>query len=109
MCPCPARRRGREAKRGLLKMSQAAVGISPAGVADLDAATRRRAIISSAVGNFVELYDFLIYGMFAVQIAANFFPKGDPTAALLQAFAIYGVGFFMRPVGAIIIGAYGDR
>jgi MHS family proline/betaine transporter-like MFS transporter len=90
-------------------MSQAAMGVSPAGVADLDAATRRRAIISSAVGNFVELYDFLIYGMFAVQIAANFFPKGDPTAALLQAFAIYGVGFFMRPVGAIVIGAYGDR
>ena len=92
-----------------LKMSQATMGTSPAGVADLDAATRRRAIISSAVGNFVELYDFLIYGMFAVQIAANFFPKGDPTAALLQAFAIYGVGFFMRPVGAIVIGAYGDR
>src|SRR5258706_2019566 len=99
----------RRAERGTPEVSQAAMGISPAGVADLDAAARRRAIISSAVGNFVELYDFLIYGMFAVQIAANFFPKGDPTAALLQAFAIYGVGFFMRPVGAIIIGAYGDR
>ncbi|TMJ25872.1 MAG: MHS family MFS transporter [Alphaproteobacteria bacterium] len=90
-------------------MSQAAMGISPAGAADLDAATRRRAIISSAVGNFVELYDFLIYGLFAAQIAANFFPKGNETVALLQAFAIYGVGFFMRPVGAIVIGAYGDR
>jgi MHS family proline/betaine transporter-like MFS transporter len=85
------------------------MGMSPAGVPELDTAARRRAIISSAVGNFVELYDFLIYGMFAVQIATNFFPKGDPTAALLQAFAIYGVGFFMRPVGAIVIGAYGDR
>jgi len=90
-------------------MSQAAMGISSAGAADLDAATRRRAIISSAVGNFVELYDFLIYGLFAAQIAANFFPKGNETVALLQAFAIYGVGFFMRPVGAIVIGAYGDR
>lgn len=90
-------------------MSQAAMGISPVGAADLDAATRRRAIISSAVGNFVELYDFLIYGLFAAQIAANFFPKGNETVALLQAFAIYGVGFFMRPVGAIVIGAYGDK
>jgi MHS family proline/betaine transporter-like MFS transporter len=90
-------------------MSQAAMGVSPAGTADLDLATRRRAIISSAVGNFVELYDFLIYGLFAAQIAANFFPKGDPAVALLQAFAIYGVGFFMRPVGAIVIGAYGDK
>jgi MHS family proline/betaine transporter-like MFS transporter len=53
-------------------MSQAAMGVSPAGGTDLDVATRRRAIISSAVGNFVELYDFLIYGMFAVQIAATF-------------------------------------
>src|SRR3954447_11418846 len=90
-------------------MSQAAMGVSPAGTVELDLGTRRRAIISSAVGNFVELYDFLIYGLFAAQIAANFFPKGDPTVSLLQAFAIYGVGFFMRPVGAIVIGAYGDK
>jgi MHS family proline/betaine transporter-like MFS transporter len=91
-------------------MSEAAIGRpGAAGAADLDGHTRRRAIISSAVGNFVELYDFLIYGLFAAQIAANFFPKGDPTAALLQAFAIYGVGFFMRPIGAIVIGAYGDK
>jgi MFS transporter, MHS family, proline/betaine transporter len=89
-------------------MSQATMGM-PGTAAPLDLGTRRRAIISSAVGNFVELYDFLIYGLFAAQIAANFFPKGDPTVALLQSFAIYGVGFFMRPVGAIVIGAYGDR
>jgi MHS family proline/betaine transporter-like MFS transporter len=90
-------------------MSQAAMGISAAGLTDLDVGTRRRAILSSAVGNFVELYDFLIYGLFAAQIAANFFPAGDQTANLLKSFAIYGVGFFMRPVGAIVIGAYGDR
>jgi MHS family proline/betaine transporter-like MFS transporter len=91
-------------------MSDATMGLPGSAIAaGLDASTRRRAIVSSAVGNFVELYDFLIYGLFAAQIAANFFPKGDPTAALLQTFAIYGVGFFMRPVGAIVIGAYGDR
>ena len=64
-------------------MSQAAMGV-PGTAASLDLGTRRRAIISSAVGNFVELYDFLIYGLFAAQIAANFFPKGDPTVALLH-------------------------
>ena len=91
-------------------MSEATMGLPGTNsAAGLDARIRRRAIISSAVGNFVELYDFLIYGLFATQIAATFFPKTDPTAALLQAFAIYGVGFFMRPVGAIVIGAYGDR
>ena len=88
-------------------MSQAAMGVS--GAVDLDVGARRRAIASSAVGNFVELYDFLIYGFFAAQIAVNFFPAGSETVNLLKAFAIYGVGFFMRPVGAIVIGAYGDK
>jgi len=89
-------------------MSQATMGVSGA-IPQLDVGTRRRAIVSSAVGNFVELYDFLIYGLFAAQIAANFFPAGNETADLLKAFAIYGVGFFMRPIGAIVIGAYGDK
>jgi MFS transporter, MHS family, proline/betaine transporter len=70
---------------------------------------RRRAILSCAVGNFVELFDFVIFGLFAVQLGANFFPAGDPIVSLLSAFATYGVGFIMRPVGAIVIGAYGDR
>lgn len=69
---------------------------------------RRRAIVSCAVGNFVELFDFLIFGLFAAQIGANFFPGNDPAISLLSAFATYGVGFVMRPVGAIVIGAYGD-
>ncbi|MBV8406969.1 MAG: MFS transporter, partial [Alphaproteobacteria bacterium] len=88
-------------------MSQAAMGFG-AGVAE-EARIRRRAIISCAIGNFVELFDFLIFGLFAAQIAANFFPKTDDLAGLLAAFATYGVGFVMRPVGAIVIGAYGDR
>lgn len=69
---------------------------------------RRRAIVSCAVGNFVELFDFVIYGLFATQIGANFFPSDDPLASLLSSFATFGVGFFMRPVGAIVIGALGD-
>ena len=91
-------------------MAQAAADVPGMGMApsDLERA-RRRAIISCAVGNFVELFDFLIFGLFAAQIAANFFPTGDPVISLLSAFATYGVGFIMRPVGAIVIGAYGDR
>lgn len=65
--------------------------------------------MSCAVGNFVELFDFMIFGFFAVQIGANFFPAGNPIVSLLSAFATYGVGFIMRPVGAVVIGAYGDR
>jgi MFS family permease len=90
-------------------MSQATMGLQGVGPAEADSGMRRRAIISCAIGNFVELYDFLIFGLFAAQIGANFFPASNPTTALLSAFATYGVGFLMRPVGAIVIGAYGDR
>ncbi|HET6182246.1 MAG TPA: MFS transporter [Acetobacteraceae bacterium] len=75
----------------------------------LSVAMRRRAVLSCAIGNFVELFDFIIFGLFAVQLGANFFPSSDPIASLLSAFATYGVGFVMRPVGAVVIGAYGDR
>jgi len=70
---------------------------------------RRRAILSCVVGNFFELFDFAIYGFFAASIGRAFFPATNPAVSLLSSFATYGVGFIMRPVGAIVIGAYGDR
>lgn len=70
---------------------------------------RRRAVLSCAVGNFVELFDFVIFGLFAAQIGRSFFPDASPAVSLLSSFATYGVGFVMRPVGAVVIGAYGDR
>jgi MFS family permease len=72
-------------------------------------AERRRAIIASAVGNFLELFDFAIYGFLAIPLGANFFPSNDPLISLLSSFATFGVGFIMRPVGAVVIGIYGDR
>ena len=69
---------------------------------------RTRAIVAASVGQFFELYDFSIYGFFAVEIGRSFFPSSDPLTSLLGAFATYGVGFLMRPVGAIVVGAYGD-
>ena len=75
----------------------------------IPAAERRRAIVAASVGQFFELYDFSIYGFFAPEIGRAFFPSVDPLTSLIAAFAIYGVGFFMRPVGAIVVGAYGDR
>jgi len=70
---------------------------------------RSRAIFAASIGQFFELYDFSIYGFFAVEIGRSFFPSSDPLTSLLGAFATYGVGFLMRPVGAIVVGAYGDR
>src|SRR5271156_4474087 len=69
------------------------------------AATRRRAILSCAIGNFFELFDFTIYGYFAVAITRAFYPSGS----MYGTFAAFGAAFLMRPVGAIVIGAYGDR
>lgn len=70
---------------------------------------RRRAVISCLIGNLFELYDFGVYAFFAAAIGRAIFPSADPVASLLGSFATYGVGFFMRPVGAVLIGSYGDR
>ena len=68
----------------------------------------RKAIFAAAIGNVLEWYDFGVYVFFASVIARNFFPPGDPAAALLSSFAVFGVGFLMRPLGGIIIGRFGD-
>ncbi|HKX08229.1 MAG TPA: MFS transporter [Stellaceae bacterium] len=70
---------------------------------------RRRAVLSCLVGNLFELYDFGVYGYFAASIGRAMFPSADPVASVLSSFATYGVGFLMRPVGALVIGSYGDR
>ena len=67
-----------------------------------------KAVLAAAIGNFLEWYDFGVYGYLAGLIAAKFFPGSDPTASLLAAFAAYGVGFLARPLGGIVIGRLGD-
>src|SRR5580704_12178485 len=67
------------------------------------------AIIAASLGNMLEWYDFSVYALSAPYIAASFFPKSDPGAALLNTFLYFGAGFVIRPVGALLIGAYGDR
>jgi MHS family proline/betaine transporter-like MFS transporter len=69
----------------------------------------RRAVVSCGVGQVFEIYDFLIYAFMAAPLSRAFFPSDDPVAGLLATFATFAVGFAMRPVGAIVIGAYGDR
>ncbi|SDS10970.1 MFS transporter [Bradyrhizobium canariense] len=78
-------------------------------IANEKPAERRRAIVASAIGNFLELFDFAIYGFLAIPLGAHFFPSTDPLISLLSSFATFGVGFIMRPVGAVVIGIYGDR
>ena len=60
-------------------------------------------------GNFLEMFDFFLFGFYASYIAKAFFPAGNEFASLLLTFMTFGAGFLMRPLGAIILGAYIDR
>ena len=68
-----------------------------------------RTLTLAALGGALEFYDFVVFSFFARAIGAQFFPAQDPVAQLLFAFATYGVGFFLRPLGGIVLGAYADR
>jgi MHS family proline/betaine transporter-like MFS transporter len=68
-----------------------------------------RAILAASIGNALEWYDFSVYAFFAIYIARDVFPNQGGAGALINAFLIYGVAFVARPVGAVLLGAYGDR
>lgn len=76
---------------------------------DANRRNRLRNIIGGSAGNLVEWYDWYAYSAFTLYFAPVFFPKGDSTAQLLNAAAIFAVGFVMRPIGAWIMGIYADR
>jgi MFS family permease len=67
------------------------------------------AVIRAGSGNFLELYDFLVYAYFANYIALAFFPSGDELTRLMVALGTYGVASLARPFGAVILGSYMDR
>lgn len=75
----------------------------------LENVSQKKVILAGTVGNAVEWFDWTIYATFAVFFAKQFFPSTDPTASLLATFAIFAVGFFMRPLGGIVLGIFSDR
>jgi MFS transporter, MHS family, proline/betaine transporter len=70
---------------------------------------KTRTIIATSIGNMLEWYDFTVYALFAGYIAEGFFPGGGADVRLAKAFLVFGLGFVVRPLGAVLIGAYGDR
>jgi MFS family permease len=68
-----------------------------------------RTIFRVTSGNFLEMYDFSVYGFYAVSIAHALFPRGNEFVSLLLSLATFGVGFLMRPIGALVLGGYIDR
>jgi MHS family proline/betaine transporter-like MFS transporter len=70
---------------------------------------RWRAVTAASVGNALEWFDFVIYGFFAATIGKLFFPSNSDVESLLVAFATFGITFFIRPLGAILLGVFADR
>src|ERR1700732_1081056 len=68
-----------------------------------------RLIVAASLGNALEFYEILVYGYFAVIISKVFFPAADEAVSLLVTFGTFGASFLARPVGALFLGAYGDR
>lgn len=75
----------------------------------VDAKRDRLVIFASTLGTVFEWYDFFVYGTLAALLAAKFFPSDNPTASLLLSLATFGVGFGMRPLGALMFGYLGDK
>lgn len=69
----------------------------------------RRIVLAAIAGNILEWYDFSVFGFFAVAIGRNFFPSANPTTSLIEAFGVFGAGFLMRPLGALLFGYLGDK
>jgi MHS family citrate/tricarballylate:H+ symporter-like MFS transporter len=67
------------------------------------------AVLRVTSGNFLEQFDFFLFGFYATYIAKTFFPAASEFASLMQTFAVFGAGFLMRPLGAIVLGAYIDK
>jgi MHS family alpha-ketoglutarate permease-like MFS transporter len=86
--------------------------MSQTSIPEEDFATMRGrvgSIFGGSIGNLIEWFDFYVYNFFALYFAKSFFPGSDPTAQLLNIYGIYALGFLIRPIGSLILGAYADR
>jgi MHS family citrate/tricarballylate:H+ symporter-like MFS transporter len=70
---------------------------------------RIKTVLRVTSGNFLEMYDFFLFGIYARQIGQTFFPSDDPYASLMATFLSFAAGFAMRPIGALALGPYIDR
>jgi len=66
-------------------------------------------VVRVSSGNFLEMYDFMVFGYYATAIGNAFFPSGNPFLSLMLSLMTFGAGFLMRPLGAIVLGAYTDH
>jgi len=83
----------------LPRMSQAGVGKK----------NITRLVAATSIGNALEWYDIIVYGYFAVYLSKAFFPNTDPSISILLTFGTFGLSYFVRPIGGVVLGAYADR
>ncbi|HKW32557.1 MAG TPA: MFS transporter [Candidatus Acidoferrum sp.] len=74
-----------------------------------DRRAKIRSVVRVSSGNFLEMYDFMVFGYYASAIGAAFFPAGNTFLSLMLSLMTFGAGFLMRPLGAIVLGAYTDK
>ena len=82
---------------------------TPAAGAVASTTSKLGAVLRVTSGNFLEQFDFFLFGFYATYISKAFFPAGSDFASLMLTFAVFGAGFLMRPLGAIVLGAYIDK
>src|SRR5882757_2163198 len=90
---------------GSHRMSRTLEALPP----EVDLKTLRKVIFAASIGNFVEWFDFAVYGFLATILTREFFPSGGPAVGLLKTFAVFAVAFAFRPLGGIVFGVIGDR
>jgi MFS family permease len=78
-------------------------------LATADRKSKIWAVVRVSSGNFLEMYDFMVFGYYASAIGKAFFPTGNAFVSLMLSLMTFGVGFLMRPVGAVVLGAYADK
>lgn len=89
-------------------MTVPATAEAPRASTGLDRA-QLRVVVAACIGNFLEWYEFVLYGYFAGVFAVLFFPQSDPAVAMLTTFLVFGVSFIIRPLGGLLFGMIGDR
>src|SRR5271154_5521074 len=83
--------------------------MAAASLPDNGNAPKALQVAAAVIGNALEWYDFIVFGLLTVIVSHLFFPAQSEYASLLLATATFGVGFFMRPVGGILLGLYADH
>ncbi len=78
-------------------------------IAPSDRSAKIWSVVRVSSGNFLEMYDFMVFGYYATAIGNAFFPSGNPFLSLMLSLMTFGAGFLVRPLGAIVLGAYTDH